>query len=125
MPDLNVSFKEQYLKSLTFKQKHLECNPASAEFSTDTDIEISKLGENVYESNISLEVNATENKKNVFQLSMVYSGIFLIENASEEELSILLKEECPKLLFPFIREIVSKISREAGFREIILNPTMN
>lgn len=124
MPSLEIKFKEQYLQELQFKQKHCECDPNTVNFDTNANVDATKLGENVYETVVCVEINAIENNKNIFSLSIRYIGIFYIANASDEELEVLLKQECPRLLFPFIREIVAKISREAGFREIILNPTV-
>lgn len=119
---LEISFKEQYLKELTFKQKHHECNPSTIDFDTNAKIDFGHINDDFYESVINVDITAIQKKKNIFDLCLSYAGVFQIQNASPQELEILSKQECPRLLFPFVREIVAKISREAGFREIILNP---
>lgn len=124
MATLEINFVEQYLQELSFKQKHYECNPAMVNFSPNANVDFSKLGEDTYEVLISVDISALDDSKNIFSLSMEYVGVFQIKNASDNELETLLKQECPRLLFPFIRELVAKISREAGFREILINPTV-
>ena len=44
-----------------------------------------------------------------------YGGVFQIENIPDDQLHPYLLIECPRMLFPFLRRIVSDITRDGGF----------
>ncbi len=60
----------------------------------------------------------SKNKANgdtLFLLEVDYGGIFHVENVPEEQLHPFLLIECPRLLFPFVRRIISDLTRDGGF----------
>lgn len=121
MSELQISLVEQYLKELSFKQKHMVYDQDKATFDINVNTSSNPIEENNYESIIEVEINLIFNNKNILTIDLTYVGVFTILNASKDELEILLNKECPRLIFPFIREMVSKISRESGMKEILLN----
>lgn len=56
-----------------------------------------------------------ETEEVLFQLELEYGGIFLIEGIPQEQLHPFLMIECPRMLFPFVRRIVSDVTRDGGF----------
>ena len=74
--------------------------------------------DNQYETTITLKVeskNKGEDKKTLFLLEIDYVGIFHIENVPEDQLHPFLMIECPRMIFPFLRRIVSDVTRDGGF----------
>ena len=58
----------------------------------------------------------SKNTNNVlFVLELDYGGVFQIENIPDDQLHPYLLIECPRMLFPFLRRIVSDITRDGGF----------
>ncbi len=57
----------------------------------------------------------------LFLLELEYGGIFHVENVPEEQLHPFLMIECPRMLFPFVRRIVSDITRDGGFPPLNLD----
>ncbi|MDE3081312.1 MAG: protein-export chaperone SecB, partial [Paracoccaceae bacterium] len=57
----------------------------------------------------------------LFLLELEYGGIFYIENVPEEQLHPFLLIECPRLLFPFVRRIVSDVTTDGGFPQLNLD----
>ncbi|MFN3847342.1 MAG: protein-export chaperone SecB, partial [Paracoccaceae bacterium] len=55
------------------------------------------------------------NNETLFLLEVDYGGIFHVEGVPEEQLHPFLLIECPRLLFPFIRRIISDVTRDGGF----------
>lgn len=51
----------------------------------------------------------------LFRMDLEYGGIFLIEGVPQEQLHPFLMIECPRMLFPFVRRIVSDVTRDGGF----------
>ncbi len=57
----------------------------------------------------------------LFLMEMEYGGIFHVENVPEEQLHPFLMIECPRMLFPFVRRIVSDVTRDGGFPPLNLD----
>ncbi|MGJ8603654.1 MAG: protein-export chaperone SecB [Marivita sp.] len=73
--------------------------------------------ENQYEVILKIQVTskAKESADTLFVLELEYAGVFLVENVPEEQLHPFLLIECPRMLFPFVRRIVSDVTRDGGF----------
>jgi preprotein translocase subunit SecB len=73
--------------------------------------------ENQYESSIKLNVTskAKEGDATLFVLEIDYVGIFHIENVPDDQIHPFLLIECPRMIFPFLRRVVSDVTRDGGF----------
>jgi preprotein translocase subunit SecB len=74
-------------------------------------------GDNQYEVIAKLNVSSKSKDKGdqLFLLEIEYAGIFHIEGLPDEQLHPYLLIECPRMLFPFLRRIVSDVTRDGGF----------
>jgi preprotein translocase subunit SecB len=60
--------------------------------------------------------NKSKNSGDVlFLLEIEYAGLFFIDGIPDEQLHPYLLIECPRITFPFLRRIVSDITRDGGF----------
>jgi preprotein translocase subunit SecB len=50
-----------------------------------------------------------------------YGGVFHVENLPDEQLHPYLMIECPRMIFPFLRRIVSDVTRDGGFPSLNLD----
>ena len=48
--------------------------------------------------------------------------MFRVQNVPQESLHPLVMIECPRLLFPFAREIIAGAVRNGGFPPLLLDP---
>ena len=90
-------------------QVNVGANPIEG---SETDIEVV----------IKLEGKAELNSKLLFQFELEYAGIFRIHNIPQESMSAVVLIECPRLLFPFAREIIATTVRNGGFPPLLLEP---
>ncbi|MDP3935762.1 MAG: protein-export chaperone SecB, partial [Alphaproteobacteria bacterium] len=51
-----------------------------------------------------------------------YAGIFTIKNIEEALLHPILMIECPRILFPYVRNIISEVTRDGGYPPLLLKP---
>jgi preprotein translocase subunit SecB len=58
----------------------------------------------------------------MFSFELAYAGVFRIVNVPKENLHPLVMIECPRLLFPFAREIIATAVRDGGFPPLMLDP---
>ena len=118
-PKMNIL--AQYVRDLSFEnilsQKGVdgEVNP---EIQVNVNIDAKKrTTDKQFEVIIKLRVDSkAKGTDNVlFVLELDYSGLFQIENVPDDQLHPFLLIECPRMLFPFLRRIVSDITRDGGF----------
>ncbi len=129
--NINLKFliNAQYLKDLSFENpqapdslRNVQGNPT---FKIDADVksrELADHGKNIHEVELTIKCETKFDKKVLFLVEGVYSGIFTIENANNEILDKILLIECPKFLFPFLRAIIANCTREAGFPPLMIAP---
>ena len=69
-----------------------------------------------------VEGKAENGGKVMFSFDLAYAGVFRILNVPKENLHPLVMIECPRLLFPFAREIIATSVRDGGFPPLMLDP---
>ena len=118
-PKMNIL--AQYVRDLSFEnilaQKGVdgELNP---EIQVNVNIDAKKRTTNrQFDVIIKLRVDSkSKNTNNIlFVLELDYGGVFQIENVPDDHLHPYLLIECPRMLFPFLRRIVSDVTRDGGF----------
>ncbi|TPQ49804.1 protein-export chaperone SecB, partial [Prosthecomicrobium hirschii] len=75
-----------------------------------------------FEVDLSLQARAGQGAEVIFAVELVYSGLFRITNVPEEHLHPFVLIECPRLLFPFARQIVADATRNGGFPPLMIDP---
>ena len=53
---------------------------------------------------------------------LVFGGVFRIQNVPQDQIHPVLMIECPRLLFPFAREIIATGVRNGGFPPLYIDP---
>ena len=84
--------------------------------------ENSTLGEDLYNTSITVTVTAKIGDKAMFLVECTQAGIFRIQNVPQDQLPMVLGIGCPNIVFPYLRETVSDVVIRAGFPPLILNP---
>ncbi len=80
------------------------------------------IGENLYQTGITVTVTAKTSDKTMFLVECTQMGIFRIENVPAEQLPMVLGIGCPNIVFPYLRETISDVVIRAGFPPVLLNP---
>ena len=117
----------QYVKELSFRNiaaasaQAYEVQPA-----IDMGIEVKSrsMGErsDAFEVDLCINVNAKRGEALMFSADLVYSGVFQFMNVRQEDVEPLIWIECPRLLFPFSRQILAEVTREGGYPPLLINP---
>lgn len=111
----------QFVRDMSFENIMAQKGIAS-DVQPDVQVQVNldakkRSGDNQYESSIKLNVTskAKGSEEVLFVLEIDYVGIFHIENVPDEQLHPFLLIECPRMVFPFLRRVVSDITRDGGF----------
>jgi preprotein translocase subunit SecB len=75
-----------------------------------------------FEVELKLEGKAEAAGTILFSFELVFAGVFRIQNVPQESMQPLVMIECPRLLFPFAREIIASATRNGGFPPLLLDP---
>jgi len=125
MPQLKIL--GQYIRDLSFEniaaQKGVDSN-AQPDIQVQVNLDAKKrAADNQFE--VATKLNITAKTKDgddvIFALEVDYAGVFLIDNVPEEQLHPFLLIECPRMTFPFLRRIVSDVTRDGGFPPLNLD----
>lgn len=123
-PQLNVL--AQYTKDLSFENPNAPGSLAPQQQQPAINIQINvgakNLAEHEYEVTLSIEGKAEAGGSMLFSFELAYAGVFRVLNVPQENLHPLVMIECPRLLFPFAREIIATAVRDGGFPPLMLDP---
>jgi preprotein translocase subunit SecB len=123
-PQLQVN--AQYIKDLSFEVPgapgiYGDLASQPPEISVRVDLGAEPLQKNVYEVVLQLSVEAKIKDRTAFIAELSYGGVFTL-NIPEEHVQPVLLIECPRLLFPFARNIIADATRDGGFPPMMLQP---
>jgi preprotein translocase subunit SecB len=116
----------QYVKDLSFENPHaprsLTPSGQQPNINIQINVDAAPVSETDFEVTLRLEGKADAQGLVLYSFELVFSGIFRIMNIPQDSLQPFVLIECPRLLFPFAREIVATAVRNGGFPPLLLNP---
>lgn len=121
-----VIVNAQYIKDLSFEAPgapHIfkDMQKQQPDISINIDVRAQPLHDNVFEVVLHITSECKVGDKIAFIQELVYGGVFSI-NVPHEHIQAVLLIECPRLLFPFARNIIADSSRDGGFPPLMLGP---
>ena len=116
----------QYVKDLSFENpkplEFLQGENSQFETSLNVDVQPKGLADDVYEVVLAMKVHVQSKENTVYLLDIHYAGVFKIAGAKDDLLKLILFIECPRLLFPYARAIIGRLTQESGFPSLDLKP---
>lgn len=120
-PQIKMNILAQYIRDMSFEnilaQKGIE-----GEVNPDVQVQVNldakkRTAEHQFEIITKVQVNSKvkDTDQQLFLLELEYAGVFHIEGVPEDQLHPFLLIECPRMTFPFVRRIVSDVTRDGGF----------
>jgi preprotein translocase subunit SecB len=123
-PQLNVV--AQYVKDFSFENpnapKSLGPQQQQPAINVQINVNANALSDTDLEVVLHLEGKAEHDGTVLFGFELSFAGIFRIQNVPQESLHPVVMIECPRLLFPFAREIIATAVRNGGFPPLLLDP---
>lgn len=124
MPQIGVL--AQYVKDLSFENPNAPRSMAltgqQPTINIQVNVDAAPMSGNDFEVTLHLEGRAETQGTLLFSFELVFAGAFRIQNVPPESLQPVVMIECPRLLFPFAREIVATAVRNGGFAALLLDP---
>ncbi len=122
----SISVIAQYVKDLSFENPGapatLRPQGASPNISISVGVQPRPVADNDIEVELRLEARAVDGETTLFAIELVYAGLFRLANITQETVNPIMLIECPRLLFPFARQIIAAASQNGGFPPLLLDP---
>lgn len=120
----SIGVLAQYTKDLSFEnpnapQKALAQQP---DINIEINVNAKPLNASDIEVELTIEVRAKDEQQLLFAIDLAYAGVFRILNIAAEAKQQIVMIECPRILFPFARQIVADVTRNGGFPPLLMDP---
>ncbi|MDD9877698.1 MAG: protein-export chaperone SecB [Magnetovibrio sp.] len=124
MPPIIVN--AQYTKDLSFEAPTAPAiygamQQSAPDVQISVNVDFSEFENEIFEVVLKVDARCTVGEEVAFLLELEYAGLFTL-NVDDEVKGAALLIECPRLLFPFARNILADVSRDGGFPPLMLGP---
>ena len=115
-----------YVKDLSFESpsapKSLQGPGQNPQLRVGVNVNAAPRGEEAYEVALQLEVHASSDLGIIYNVELMYGGLFRLRGVPENLLQPVLFVDCPTILFPFVRRVLADVVRDGGFPPLMLDP---
>ncbi|MGB0907277.1 MAG: protein-export chaperone SecB [Maricaulaceae bacterium] len=116
----------QYCKDQSFENPNapesLRNGLDAPQISINIEIGRQMLSDDTVEVVLMLRAGATRGDQSVFIAELEYAGLFAFQGVNIEEIQPMIMIECPRLLFPFARQMMAEMTQNGGYPPIMLEP---
>jgi len=124
MPQIGIL--AQYVKDFSFENPHaprsMAPSPQQPAINVQINVDAAPMGGTDVEVALRIEGKAESQGMLLFGFELVFAGMFRIQNVPADSMQPVILIECPRLLFPFAREIIATAVRNGGFPPLLLDP---
>ena len=120
----DIVMVSQFIKDLSFDKKEdflffeEDDFKGKSKFNLNIDVENQEHNDDTLLVTLRVNLVGSLNEKNIFVLELDYCGVFQMPQVSQEIMEKQVKVECPKMLFPYVRRIISQIMVESGLPNV-------
>ena len=120
-----MQINAQYIKDFSFENPN---SPSSLQPKSEPSVEVNvdvqavPLSDHVYEVSLTTSITGRDETQTLFIIELVYAGIFTFQGENDDNIQPALLIDCPQLLFPFARSIISGVTQNGGFPPLLLQP---
>jgi preprotein translocase subunit SecB len=122
----SLSILAQYIKDLSFENpgapRSLQARETAPAININVNVNANPLSDTDFDVVLSLNAEAKDGDKIVFHTELVYGGVFRVAGFPQEHMLPVLFIECPRMLFPFARQIIADVTRNGGFPPLMIDP---
>ena len=116
----------QYIRDMSFENPgapgSIMLGGSNPNFQVGINVGVKKQTDDIYAVEISLNAKAEREKNVLFNVELIYGGVFRMKNIPENNLAPLLFIECPRLIFPFARQVLASVTQQGGFPPLMMEP---
>ena len=121
-----ITINGQYIKDLSFEAPSAPgifglMQEQEPKINVNIDVNAQPFQEGIFEVVLHVKADCKVGETLAFIVELAYGGLFTLK-VPPEHLQPILLVECPRLLFPYVRYIISDATRDGGFPPLLLGP---
>ena len=125
--DIQFSLEKIYVKDLSYEAPNVPAvflKESQPELSVQIEISHDTVDkeQGIFEAVLQLTVTAQQEEKNIFLVEIHQAGLFRIQGIPDDQMLPVLEINCPNILLPYAREVVSSLIGHGGFPPLLINP---
>lgn len=121
-----IGIQSQYVKDLSFENPgapgSLVASADAPDIQVNVEVQARPLQNESYEVSLHITASGKNGQTTLFMLDLTYGAVCRVVGVPKESLQPVLLVECPRMLFPFARRVLSDATRDGGFPPLMLNP---
>ncbi len=121
-----IGIQSQYVKDLSFENPgapgSLVATAEPPDIQVNVEVQARPLQNDNYEVALHITASGKNGQTTLFMLDLTYGAVCRIVGVPKESIQPVLLVECPRMLFPFARRVLSDATRDGGFPPLMLNP---
>ena len=125
-PVPQIGIQTQYIKDLSFENPgapgSLVSTTEAPEIQVNVEVQARALQNDNYEVALHITASGKNGQNTLFMIDLTYGAVCRIVGVPKESIQPVLLVECPRMLFPFARRVLSDATRDGGFPPLMLNP---
>ena len=122
----HIGITLQYVKDISFENPNAPESLLSGKelprIEVNVDVQARAAQDSQFEVSLRVTANAQQDGAAIFVVEVIYAGLFVLQNVPPDQIQAVCLIECPRLLFPYARRIVSDLTRDGGFPPLLLDP---
>lgn len=123
----HIQVMVQYTKDFSFENPNAPMSLSgdvsqNSKINIVVNVEATPMADDHFEVVLQLEASAKDDKNVIFNAELFFGGVFKIHNCPADSVHPMVMIECPRILFPFARRIISDAIRDGGFPPLMIDP---
>ncbi|PCI86316.1 MAG: protein-export chaperone SecB [Hyphomicrobiales bacterium] len=123
----NIQVMVQYTKDFSFENPNAPMSlggdvSQNSKINIVVNVEATPMADDHFEVVLQLEASAKDGEKVIFNAELYFGGVFKLHNCPPDTVHPMVMIECPRILFPFARRIISDAIRDGGFPPLMIDP---
>ena len=116
----------QFIKDLSFESPSapasLQAPGENPKLQVNVQVRAIKHADEIYEVDLIFESKAQSDSGVIYNIELIYGGMFQAANIPEEYIKQVLHVDAPMIMLPFLRRVVADLTRDGGFQPLMLDP---
>jgi len=114
-----------YVKDVSFESPNAPAvfnEAVQPELQLNLNQRVQRLGENAFEVVLAVTLTCKAGDKTAYVAEVKQAGVFGLVGLDPQSVDVLLGTQCPNILFPYVRSLVSELIQAGGFPPFFLQP---
>ncbi len=114
-----------YVKDVSFESPNSPAvfnDAAQPELQLNLNQKVQRLNDNAFEVVLAVTLTCTAGGKTAYVAEVAQAGVFGLVGLEPQAIDVLLGTQCPNILFPYVRSLVSDLIQAGGFPPFYLQP---